>query len=186
MSIILCGFKNCGKSSAGKLLADNIHAKFVDTDDLIEQRFCERSGSKKDTRAIFKTMGERGFRNLEREVIGDIQSGELMVIATGGGVVMDAASTAHLKSLGTLVYMKLPADELYTRMRKSHLLPGFIDPKAPRQSFDVYYNRRAATYEQVADAIVETIGLSAAQIAKALEGLCPTKKRTTAGATHGQ
>lgn len=171
MTIILCGFKNCGKSSAGKRLAKNTKASFVDTDDLIEQRFLDRSGTEKDARAIFKTMGERGFRNLEREVVGDIKAGTNMVIATGGGVVMDPVSASHLKSLGTLVYIKLPADELYTRMRQNSLLPGFIDPKAPRQSFDEYYDRRADGYEKVADAILETIGLSSAQIAQALEGL---------------
>ncbi|MBS0656535.1 MAG: AAA family ATPase, partial [Verrucomicrobia bacterium] len=99
-NVVLYGFKGCGKSYFGKLLAKESGYTFIDTDQLIEE--LHGDGSCRD---IALKQGEPFFRELERRVIASLPQAENRVIAVGGGAVLDAQTTAKLRQLGTLVYL---------------------------------------------------------------------------------
>lgn len=80
MKIVLIGFMGTGKSSLGKLLARKLNFTFIDTDAVIE----EHQG--RSISAIFATDGEPFFRQLERELAGELALIQEAVISTGGGV----------------------------------------------------------------------------------------------------
>ena len=83
-SVVLTGFMATGKSTVGRQLAARLRYGFVDTDRLIEERF----GSIPE---IFRTQGEERFRAIERELASEIAALPALVIATGGGMLVDSA-----------------------------------------------------------------------------------------------
>lgn len=96
-NIVLTGLMGTGKSVVGQLVSQFVERPFVDTDALIE----ERHGP---IPAIFDAQGEAHFRRVEREVVRELVDRGGMVIATGGGTLVDEASAAMLVSLGSAVY----------------------------------------------------------------------------------
>ena len=83
MNIVIIGYRCTGKTTAGKILAEELDWDFVDTDHLITLR--ERS----DIEGIISAKGWEYFRLLEKMVIHELSEKNRIVIATGGGVVMD-------------------------------------------------------------------------------------------------
>ena len=80
-NIYLCGFMGCGKSTVGRVLAQQLHCPFIDLDDLIVAKMGMRIPD------IFQQKGESFFRNLEQFLLQDVSRGQRgSVIACGGGV----------------------------------------------------------------------------------------------------
>ena len=88
-----------GKSAVGKQLARMLHMTFVDSDDEIEAR------TGVDIPFIFEKEGEEGFRKREARVIDDLSARDGVVLATGGGAVMDPDSRSRLGARGFVVYL---------------------------------------------------------------------------------
>ena len=110
MNIVLIGYRCAGKSTVGKRLASRLRRRFVDTDDLIEQR---------QQTSIYDIVSSRGwgyFRNVEKEVIREISAEDHLVIAAGGGVVLDPENVAALKKNGLVVWLKADRQVLHSRM----------------------------------------------------------------------
>ena len=99
-NIVLAGFMGSGKSAVGRVLAQRLGWKFVDTDILIS----DRAG--KDIPAIFEEEGEEGFRAREREAISSLAGETCLVVATGGGAPTDPDSLNKLRSLGPIVHLR--------------------------------------------------------------------------------
>ncbi|MEC7384520.1 MAG: shikimate kinase, partial [Actinomycetota bacterium] len=83
-SVVLTGFMATGKSTVGRQLAARLRYGFVDTDRLIEERFGP-------VPEIFRTHGEERFRAIERELASELAALPALVIATGGGMLVDSA-----------------------------------------------------------------------------------------------
>ncbi|MBI3192311.1 MAG: hypothetical protein HYZ36_06560, partial [Pedosphaera parvula] len=96
-NVALIGFMGAGKSSVGHLVAAALQFKFVDTDELIEQR-AGRSISE-----IFAAEGEQTFREYERQIIAELCQQRELVIATGGGLAANEANLASLKTHALVV-----------------------------------------------------------------------------------
>ncbi|MBI5287028.1 MAG: 3-dehydroquinate synthase [Deltaproteobacteria bacterium] len=109
-NIVLTGFMGTGKSSVGRRLAEELSLRFVDTDDLIE----ERAGL--SISEIFKRFGERRFRSLEKEVIKWLSSRCNLVIATGGGAVMDEENLLNLKRNGVIICLMASPEVILARV----------------------------------------------------------------------
>src|ERR1700677_1678501 len=90
-NIALIGFMGTGKSAVGRLIADQLHYGFVDTDELIESR------TGKSISAIFAEDGEAAFREHERTVVRELTDRKRSVIATGGGLGANESNLASLK-----------------------------------------------------------------------------------------
>lgn len=141
-NLILIGMPGSGKSTIGKLLAQKTGKQFVDAD----TRIVEKSG--KSIPAIFKEVGEEGFRKFESQVLEElgIQSG--LVIATGGGCVTVPENYHALHQNG----------KIYWIQRNIDLLPTEGRPLSQNSNLQSMYQVRAPLYERFADEIVDNNG----------------------------
>ncbi len=163
MNIVLFGFKSCGKSTVGRLVAVKLHKTFIDIDSVIEDLYHNpllgrpRQLSAKD---IYRNHGEEFFRALERDAIRKLRLVKQGVVATGGGAVLDYYNHQELKKNGFLIYLKADKEVLRKRTVDQKPLPAFLDIADPNGSFEAMYEERVSIYERVADAIVDTRDLT--------------------------
>jgi len=108
-NIVLIGMPGVGKSTVGVVLAKSMGYTFLDSDLLIQDKY------KKLLHEIIEERGIKGFWQVENEVNAGIET-EKSVIATGGSVIYEAEAMAHLKRIGTVVYLKLSLEELTVRL----------------------------------------------------------------------
>ncbi|MEE1331003.1 MAG: shikimate kinase [Acutalibacteraceae bacterium] len=107
-NIVLIGMPGCGKTTIGKLIADELDKEFVDTDsEIINQINMPISD-------YFGKYGEESFRKIESEVIKRISAEQSSVIATGGGAVLNPDNIRLLKENGTVVFIDRPLEKLVT------------------------------------------------------------------------
>jgi shikimate kinase len=116
-SIFLIGMMGAGKSTIGRLLAQTLGYDFIDADRELEAR----SGVRIAT--IFEIEGEEGFRRREATLLDELTQQAGLVLATGGGAVLDAATREHLRTRGLVVYLKASVDEIYRRTRHDKSRP---------------------------------------------------------------
>ncbi|MEO0249961.1 MAG: shikimate kinase [candidate division WOR-3 bacterium] len=109
MNLVLIGHRCAGKTTVGKRVADRLRRRFVDTDDLLQQRYGP-------IRTIVETGGWPYFRLLEKRIIKEISNQDDLVIAPGGGFVLDPDNVTALKKKGFLIWLKAEPQVLYARM----------------------------------------------------------------------
>lgn len=173
MNIILCGFKNCGKSTVGFALAKQLGYRFDDTDALLEEYYRKANNEVLGAAEIYTKHGQDIFRKLESDVVLRLEKLDNRVVALGGGSVLNAANIKHLHHIGKIIYLHASKDLLKMRMLHSRI-PGFIDQTAPEASFEAIYDERYKLYETIADYIVDVDNRSVeeivAEISKLLKG----------------
>lgn len=137
-----------GKTTVGRQLAKRLGRRFVDSDHEIEERTGVRIP------VIFEIEGEAGFRKREAQVIAELAAESGLVVATGGGAVLNPENRANLKQSGLVVYLCVPPHQLYERTRHDHNRPllQVADPLARLQEL---YALRDPLYREVADLVVE-------------------------------
>ncbi|MBO5745918.1 MAG: shikimate kinase [Clostridia bacterium] len=109
-NIVLCGFMGCGKSTVGKLLANRLNFTFCDSDFSIEQREgCSIS-------EIFSRHGEEHFRATEKEVVKELSAQKGLVIATGGGVVINPDNAENLRKTGLVIFLDVTPETVLKRL----------------------------------------------------------------------
>lgn len=112
MSIVLIGYRGCGKTSIGRKLADRLWQPFVDTDDLVVHR------AGKTIKDIFEQEGEERFRQIESEAIREAARLEEHVIALGGGGATRPENVKVLRDAGhKLIYLRCEPAELFRRIQ---------------------------------------------------------------------
>lgn len=100
MNIILIGYRCSGKTTVGRILAQDMKRDLMDTDRLIEEK------TRLSIPLYVSQKGWRRFRELEREIIRELATQDNLVIGTGGGVVMDRENVKTLKRNGWVVWLK--------------------------------------------------------------------------------
>lgn len=137
-----------GKTTVGKRLAKAIGWQFVDLDQYIE------NATGVSVTTIFEIEGEAGFRQREAQALKQLATAGKMVIATGGGVVLDPINRARLGASGIVVYLRASPELLYERTRhdKSRPLLQVADPLARIAGL---VEQRDPLYREVADTIIE-------------------------------
>lgn len=153
-SIILVGMPGVGKSTVGVLLAKELAKNFVDTDLLIQL------AAGRSLQQILDQEGYLALRDWEQKILLGINPGN-QIIATGGSAVYSEAGMLHLKSLGRVVFLDLPAVDLLARLTNFEQR-GIA--KRPEQSFDDLYLERNRLYKNYADMSIDCEGKNAAQI----------------------
>jgi shikimate kinase len=157
-NIYLVGPMGSGKTAVGRRLAALLGKEFLDSDAEIEKR------TGVDVRYIFEKEGEARFREREREVIADLTALEDVIVATGGGAVLDPANRERLSATGTVVYLETSVDALVQRTRLSKNRPLLMNDD-PRAVLTRMLEIRRPLYEEVADLRVPTTGRTVRAVA---------------------
>jgi shikimate kinase len=150
-NLFLVGPMGAGKSAVGRQLARLLHLEFVDSDEEIESR------TGVDIPFIFEKEGEAGFRAREVRVIDDLSQREGVVLATGGGAIMEPQNRHHLGARGFVVYLHTSVDQQLSRTRKGRDRP-LLDTEDPRAVLEALMATREPLYREIADLTVDTDG----------------------------
>ena len=157
-NIFLIGPMGAGKSAVGRYLARTLHLSFVDSDDEIESR------TGVDIPFIFEKEGEEGFRKREAKVIDDLSKMDGVVLATGGGAVINVESRSRLGGRGFVVYLYTTVDQQVARTQKGRERP-LLESSDPGATLQALLDTRDPMYREIADLVVETDGRKVKSVA---------------------
>ncbi len=158
-NFVLIGFMGCGKTTVGIKLSYLLKRTFADTDKMIE----DREG--RSISDIFASEGEDAFRNKETELLADL-AGSLQgkILSVGGGIVLRPQNRELLKQIGTVVYLRVRPETVYSRLEGDDTRP-LLRCEDPLSRITDLLEERKAVYEAVADLVIDADGLSVEQVA---------------------
>jgi shikimate kinase len=158
MNIFIVGPMGSGKSTVGKIIANELFLSFLDTDDEIEKS----TGVSIDW--IFDLEGEEGFRKRESAILGDLAEKNSIVLSTGGGIILSDANRDLLSARGSVFYLDTPIDIQLERTAKDQDRP-LLKEGDPKKILSKLHKERESLYQSVADHIVETASKSSQEVA---------------------
>ena len=158
-SLFLTGPMGAGKSTIGRQLAKQLGMPFYDSDHEIESR------TGVDIPLIFELEGEAGFRKREAAIIDELTGLPDIVLATGGGAILDPQNREHLKSRGRVIYLHATVDQQLRRTRKDRNRP-LLQTGNPRAKLEELLEIRDPLYRETAGLIVETDGMRVRDVVK--------------------
>ena len=163
-NVVLTGFMGTGKTTVGKLVAERLGRGFVDTDDIIEERFGPIP-------KIFERLGEEAFRDMERQVAASLAATTGMVIATGGRLMLDDTAAASLSASARVFCLAADVDTLVDRLvSEAEHRPLLADADVEQRIRALLESRQAGygrfeqvptsgrSPDQVADDIIDRLG----------------------------
>ena len=159
-NIILAGFMGAGKTTVGKILACRLKKKFIDMDDVLE----ERAG--KAISLIFSEDGEPYFRNMERKLVQELASGRNQVIAAGGGIVLNPDNIADFNRSGRVICLLASENDILRRVSSSTARP-LLEKGDKLQGIKKLLEQRRPLYESIPDR-VNTTGLTPEEVAETI------------------
>jgi shikimate kinase len=158
--LVLVGLMGAGKTTVGERCAADLGRPFVDTDALVEAAAAQR------VHEIFASEGEAGFRARERVALADAcASVEPLVIACGGGAVLDAKNRAAMRGTGVVVWLRASPAELAARVGDGAGRP-LLAGRSPIDTLRRLAELRAPAYEAAAHVVVDTDGLAVEAVAR--------------------
>lgn len=168
VNLALIGFMGAGKTSVGRLVAEQLHFDYLDTDELIQSR------TGRPIVEIFSTDGEAAFRKMEQELVGELAARTKTVIATGGGLPMNPQNLVSLKTHALVVCLWASPEKIWERVKNQTHRPLLhdADPQkkirellAAREPFyrqaDVLLNTELRSVREVAQQVVHQFRLEA-------------------------
>lgn len=158
-NIFLVGPMGAGKSAVGRQLARALHLTFRDSDDEVEKR------TGVDIPFIFEKEGEAGFRKREAAAIDDLTKLDGVVLATGGGAVIDPDSRSMLGGRGFVIYLYTSVDQQVSRTNKGRERP-LLENGDRRKTLETLLEKRDPFYREIADLVVDTDGRKVHSVAK--------------------
>jgi shikimate kinase len=166
-NIALIGFMGTGKSTVGRMVAEQLKFDLLDTDALIEQR------SGKKITEIFAQNGEPAFRELEAQLVQELPQRTHTVIATGGGLPTNPANLASLKTHALVICLWAAPEHIFERVREQSHRPLLNEPDplgkirtllAAREQFykqaDVLLNSELRSAREVAQQVIAQFRLA--------------------------
>lgn len=141
-NIILTGFMGTGKSTFGKRLAYRLEYRFIDTDTEIEKR------AGKSVAEIFRESGEAAFRKMEQELSEELSKQTGLVIATGGGLVMNPDNVTTLQSSGIMICLSASAEDILERVSRQPGTRPLLQEAEPLKKIKVMLKQREPIYSQ--------------------------------------
>ncbi|MGH8224382.1 MAG: shikimate kinase AroK [Woeseiaceae bacterium] len=158
-NLFLVGPMGSGKSAVGRHLAKLLHFDFLDSDDEIEAR------TGVDIAFIFEKEGEAGFRKREARVIDELTQREGVVLATGGGAILDGDSRSRLGGRGFVVYLQTSVEQQLRRTEKGRERPLLANGD-PHAVLEELIRVRDPLYREIADLVVATDGRRVPAVAR--------------------
>jgi len=160
------GYRGAGKSTVGQMLAKRLNWRFADTDALV----VEKAGI--SISEIFAAEGEAGFRQRERAALQSLRKFDRQVIALGGGTATEPENHSLIRRLGKTVWLRAPAVVLWSRISRDAANAASrpnLTPNGGLSEIESVLAHREPLYESIADHIVDTFTMNAAQVAEAIE-----------------
>ena len=148
-NIYLIGLMGAGKTTVGKQLAKARQCAFYDSDKAIE----ENTGV--DIPTIFDFEGEQGFRVREQKMIEQLTNLQGIVLATGGGAILNAENRNNLKAKGFVVYLNCGIEKILQRTRNDNQRP-LLQTEDRRLKIEQLFQERDPFYRECADFIIDT------------------------------
>jgi 3-dehydroquinate synthase len=170
-NIFLVGLMGSGKTTIGRALAKRLNKRFVDADHEIEAR----TGA--TIPWIFEIEGEANFRQREADVIRDLTAQEGIVLATGGGAVLNEQSRQLLKERGTVIYLRASVNSILQRTSHDRNRP-LLQTDDPKARIEELSQQRAPLYQEVAHIIIETGRPNVQSVVQTILGQLPNVSET--------
>jgi shikimate kinase len=168
VNIALIGFMGAGKSSVGRLAAEQLHFDYLDTDEVIQSR------AGRTITEIFATDGEPAFRKMESDLVAELAARTKTVIATGGGLPVNPQNLLNLKKFALVICLWASPEKIWERVKNQTHRPLLHDPDpqkkirdllAAREPFykqaDVLLNTDLRAVREVAQQVVHQFRLEA-------------------------
>lgn len=162
-NIFLVGPMGAGKTTVGKRLAETRGMEFVDSDLEIEAR------TGVDIAYIFEKEGEAGFRKRERSVIAELTGRQNIVLATGGGAILDPDNRQCLSARGFVVYLHASVEQQLARTARTENRPLLQNAPDRREVLEQLFAVRDPLYREIADLVLPTDGRNARLLARDIE-----------------
>ena len=153
MNLFLIGYRCCGKTTVGKSIALAIDWSFVDSDLQVTRK------EGKSINEIIDNAGWDAFRRIERSALKQICTGDRQVVATGGGVVLDAENVKAMKTSGTVVWLDASAATIRERMLRDKNTENFrpaLTDKGRMEEIEDMLLKRNPYYESASDFCIQT------------------------------
>lgn len=161
VNLFLIGPMGAGKSTIGKQLAKDLKLEFYDADQEIEAR----SGA--DIAWIFDVEGEEGFRKREAQVIDELSQMQGIVLATGGGAILNPENRNRLAARGTVVYLQTTVEQQIRRTVSARdKRRPLIQTETPESTLKDLMSARDPLYREIADVVVATDGRTVRSVAQ--------------------
>jgi len=148
-NVFLVGPMGVGKTTIGKLLAEQLSTQFFDSDHEIE------ASTGADIPWIFDVEGESGFRAREIKMIDQLSKKSNIVLATGGGAIIAAENRKCLAERGTVVYLRASIEQQVERTSRDKNRP-LLQTDDPEKKIIELMEIREPLYQEIADIIVDT------------------------------
>ncbi|MGB5258997.1 MAG: shikimate kinase AroK, partial [Gammaproteobacteria bacterium] len=158
-SLFLTGPMGAGKSTIGRQLSKQLKRPFYDSDHEIE----DRTGV--DIPLIFELEGEAGFRKREAAIIDELTQLPDIILATGGGAILDPVTRQHLSERGTVIYLHTSVDQQLSRTWRDRNRP-LLQTNDPRSRLAELMNEREPLYREIADLVIATDGKRVQDVVK--------------------
>ena len=170
-NVFLVGLMGSGKTTVGRRLARLLGVEFLDSD----HEIVRRTGA--EIPLIFEIEGEQGFQRREKTVIDDLTQCKSLVLATGGGAILDPDNRRHLRNRGCVIYLSATIDHLLERTRGDRNRP-LLQTEDPRRKLEELFEVRDPLYRETAHIVLDTANrgpaVSARELARRL-----TRRRTS-------
>jgi shikimate kinase len=158
-SLFLTGPMGAGKSTIGRQLSKQLDLPFHDSDHEIEAR------TGVDIPLIFDLEGEAGFRKRESVVIDELTQLPGIVLATGGGAILDPANREHLGNRGKVIYLHASVNQQLKRTRMDRNRP-LLQTGDPRARLEELMAIRDPLYREIASVVINTDGMRVRDVVK--------------------
>ena len=160
-NIVLIGFMGAGKSTIADYLSTMFDMKLVEMDQEISDR------EEMSIPDIFATYGEEYFRNLETELLRELQTGRNCIISCGGGAALRSENVVEMKKNGRVVLLTASPETIYERVKDGNDRPLLNGNNSVEFIADMMEKRREK-YEEAADIVVQTDDKTILQICEEL------------------
>lgn len=158
-NIVLIGFMGTGKSSIARKMSKLFGLEIIEMDETIE----EREGI--SITEMFGRYGEEYFRNLETDMLIEMQSMDNVIVSCGGGTPLRQCNVDEMKKIGTVVLLSATPDTILSRVERSHNRP-LLENNKTTEFISEMLGKRRDKYQAAADIIIETDGKSKFEICK--------------------
>jgi len=160
VNVAIFGFMGVGKSSVGRLVAEDLGMEFVDLDETIV------ADAGMEIPSIFRERGEKGFRELEKEATRMIAARDGVVIACGGGTVLDEDNLKALRRNSKMILLTADPETILRRVEADGDTRPLLSAEEKVEPIARLLGQRMPRYLEASDKAVDTSGKTQAQVAR--------------------